>query len=271
MSDEKQPDFQPEFVPPDSRSADATTELDRLFACDTKKMMSRAEAILSRIQLSILLCTVETRAALFAKLHTEISRQASGRSVEVLVACDNKEISIGKKRQNLLEQATGDWVCFIDDDDWIAPTYVDEILAALATKPDCVGFKLHCTTNGMNPQSAIASMRYPKWVENTDGYGHCRSIYHKTPTRRNLALQVGFPDLRYAEDKVFSTGIMKLVTTEAFIDKVLYFYRYRTEPFAQKFGIVSLQRVNARSRSGKPSKISVSRKHRYGAHGEILK
>ena len=187
--------------------------------------------------LSILLATVQARAELFAKLHAHLLRQAEGRSVEILVACDNKEISIGKKRQNLLEQAAGDYVCFVDDDDWCSDDYVDRLLTALSDSPDCVGFLITCTTNGKNPVKAIASMRYPVWCENRDGYAHCRSIYHKTPVLRDLALKVGFRDLRYGEDRHFSEGVMKLVRKEVFVPHVLYHYRFRSEPFAAKYGI----------------------------------
>lgn len=188
-------------------------------------------------RLSVLLPTVINRAALFAKLHAEIQRQCEGRAVEILVACDAKEISIGKKRQNLLEQATGDYIAFIDDDDWIAETYVDRILAALATSPDCVGFLISCTTNGGKPVMAKASMRYRQWGEGVDGYAHTRSPYHKTPHLRSIALQVGFPDLRFGEDRPFSAGITKLIKTEVFVNAVLYHYRFKTESFHQKYGI----------------------------------
>jgi len=188
-------------------------------------------------KLSILLATVIQRADLFAKLHDELQRQAQGKRVELVVACDNKEISIGKKRQNLLEAAKGDYVCYIDDDDWISPTYVDQILKALETSPDCVGFRIQCTMNGGAPQMAIASRRYPHWGDNQDGARFVRSCYHKTPHLRSIGLQVGFPDLRYGEDRIYSEGLMKHVKTESFIDSVLYLYRFRNEPFHAKYGI----------------------------------
>lgn len=190
-------------------------------------------------RLSILLPTVSNRAALFAILHAEIKCQAEGRSVEVLVACDNKEISIGKKRQNLLESAQGDYVVFVDDDDWLAYDYVDRILKALETGPDCVGFLIECTVNGKNPTTAIASLRYKRWGEDEDGYSHTRSPYQKTPVKRELALKAGFPDLRYAEDRAYSAKLLAFLKTEVFIDKVLYFYRYSHENFGNKYGIVS--------------------------------
>lgn len=188
-------------------------------------------------KLSILLCTVVSRANLFALLHAHLLKQAEGKPVEILVACDNKEISIGKKRQNLLEAATGDYVVYIDDDDWVSETYVDQILAALETDPDCVGFKIRCTMNGGAPLMASASMRYKQWGDNQDGFRFVRSCYHKTPHRREIGLRVGFPDLRYCEDKPYSAGIMKYLKTEVYIDDILYEYRYKHENFIMKYGI----------------------------------
>lgn len=223
---------------------------------DIHRRLVFVEAIFLRImtpRLSILLCTVISRANLFALLHAHILKQADGKRVEVLVACDNKEISIGKKRQNLLEQATGDYVCYVDDDDWVADDYVDRILAALESGPDCVGFLITCTTNGRNPKSAIASMRYKEWGENRDGYAHTRGCYHKTPCRREIALKVGFPDLRYAEDKPYARGVTARVRTEVFVPHVLYHYRFRSEPFAAKYGISGAHLV-ARTRQRTDSK-----------------
>lgn len=191
-------------------------------------------------RLSILLATVVSRAPLFAKLEAEIRKQCEGKPVEILIACDNKEISIGKKRQNLLEKATGDYICFIDDDDWIAPDYVDKILAALESSPDCVGFLFDCSTNGNHYGKAKVSLKYKIWADRVDGYKHVRSPHHKVPVKREIALKSGFPDLRYAEDKAYSDGILKYLNSEVFIDETLYFYRYsNNEKFNAKYGITN--------------------------------
>jgi len=202
-------------------------------------------AVATRPLLSILLPTVTCRADLFAALHAHVLRQAQGKPVEVIVACDNKEISIGKKRQNLLEAATGEHVVYVDDDDWIADDYVDSILAALSTNPDCVGFKIECHMNGGRPQLASASLKYKQWDDNKDGFRFVRSPYQKTPVRRSIALLVGFPDLRYAEDKVYSAGLVRHLKTEVFINKVLYIYRFRAENFRTKYGFPSGHRPSA--------------------------
>ncbi len=78
--------------------------------------------------------------------------QTEGLPVEILSIEDNKEISIGAKRQKLLERAIGDYIVFFDSDDLPFNLYTSKILQALESSPDCVGFKIHMTTNGKRPQ-----------------------------------------------------------------------------------------------------------------------
>lgn len=178
--------------------------------------------------LTIGLPTVVGREKLFSELHDEVKRQAEGKPVEIIVALDNKEISIGKKRQNILEQAAGDYIVYIDDDDWIAVDYVDQLLAATEQKPDCIGFKIECTRNGRRPTIASASIRWGDWADGVGGFSHVRTPYQKTPIKRALALCAGFPDMRYGEDRVYSNRVYPLLKTEVYLDKILYYYRFST-------------------------------------------
>lgn len=191
------------------------------------------------IKLSILIATVIDRRHLFEPLYAEFQRQAKDQPVEILYLEDNKEISVGKKRQRLLEMATGEYIAYFDSDDWPREYYVYAILNAIknaAIKPDCVGFSIRMTTNGQNEQTCIHSLKYKVW-EFKDGK-YLRGVTHFNPVRRELALQVGFPDLRFGEDKVYSDGITPLCKTEAYIGLFLFDYRYTThEPHNKKYGI----------------------------------
>ncbi len=62
---------------------------------------------------SILIATVEGRAEKFTALRDHVQAQISDPSeVEIVSLCDNKEMTIGAKRQRLLEMATGDILAF---------------------------------------------------------------------------------------------------------------------------------------------------------------
>lgn len=189
------------------------------------------------IKLSILICTIEKRRALFELLKSKLDRQKTD-EVEILHYLDNKEISVGRKRQLLLEEAKGDYVVFVDDDDDVSEDYVSEILKAIDTQPDCVGMLIDCDMEGIK-RSAIASLKYKDWGENQDGFKYVRSPYHKTPLKRWIALKAGFTDTRFGEDYVYSMKLVKsgLLQTETMVTKPIYFYRYAYENPNTKYGI----------------------------------
>lgn len=189
------------------------------------------------MKLSILICTTIDRRDMFVPLFEDLKNQAEGKSVEILYIEDNKEISVGKKRQQLLDMAKGDYVCFHDSDDWHSEDYIDQILEAIENNPDCVGMKIKC--EGCQGQTAAASIKYKKWEDNKFGYDYVRYIYHKTPVKRTHAIAVGFEDLRFSEDHKYSMGLLNsgLLKDEVFIDKQIYIYRFKYEEPNKKYGI----------------------------------
>jgi len=63
------------------------------------------------------------------KIMKELLKQTQKyNNIELLAFFDNKKRTIGKKRQNMLQLAQGEYVVFIDDDDKIADDYIDEIM-----------------------------------------------------------------------------------------------------------------------------------------------
>lgn len=190
------------------------------------------------MKLSILIATTEDRRLMFTKLYSVFQRQIAGLPVEIKYIEDRKQISIGKKRNDLLKMATGDYIVFFDSDDMPYPEYTKEILQGLESNPDCIGFKIHMTTNGTKPKVCCHSFKYKKWAENVDGYDYVRNVTHFNPVRRDLALKVGFKDLRFGEDFIYANELTKLCKNEVFIDKLLFHYRYTTKvPHKEKYGI----------------------------------
>lgn len=190
--------------------------------------------------LSILICTTYDRRRLFEKLYAELQRQRSEcqEPVEILFEEDGKQISVGAKRQKLLRRATGEYIVFFDSDDYPFQCYLSSILEALKSKPDCVGFLIHMTTNGKKDQTCCHSLQYPVWANNVDGYDYVRNVTHFNPVLREKALQVGFKDMRFGEDRKYSDAVTKLCKTEVFLDKKLFHYRYTTiMSHKRKYGI----------------------------------
>jgi len=201
------------------------------------------------MKLSICICTIETRVAQFSllkhHLQTQINEFGLQRDVEILSECDNKQISVGKKRQNLIEKSKADYVVFVDDDDMIPYYYVQKIIEAIKTTtkpfayypPDCIGFKIEC--KGTVGKTASASNKWDDWANNVGGFDYVRTIYHKNPVKREIALQIGYKDMRFGEDYDYSKRLKEsgLLKEEVFIDEIMYEYRYKFEPHTTKYGI----------------------------------
>src|SRR6478736_2156247 len=103
---------------------------------------------MGNIKLSILIPTVVGREEKLQRLmdvldpqFDELVKEAINTGempVEIIIDKDNKEVSIGAKRQRLLERAMGEYVVFIDDDDLVSETYIQDILNN--TGSDSIGF-----------------------------------------------------------------------------------------------------------------------------------
>lgn len=193
--------------------------------------------------LTIMIPTTVDRREMFKKLYTELWRQViecwAMNEIEIVYEEDSKEISVGAKRQKLLEKANGEFVVGFDSDDWPAPNYINDILQALLQNKDIdhVGFFELCTWDGKNPKISIFSNKYQKWGENIYGYDYIRCANPKSVIRKSKALQVGFADQRFGEDILFSEAVTPLLKSEVFIDKILYYYKYKTQNHDERYGI----------------------------------
>lgn len=182
--------------------------------------------ILNSIKLSILICSIERRKNLLSRLLNELEKQKSD-SVEILVDIDNGLKSIGLKRNNLLKKSKGEYVSFIDDDDLVSSSYVDDILKAIENKPDCIGIEGIITVDGKNPRVFIHSLKYKSWFENKGIY--YRNPNHLNPVKRQIALKALFPDKNSHEDREYSKRIFPLLKSEEYIKKPIYFYLYKSK------------------------------------------
>jgi hypothetical protein len=181
------------------------------------------------LRLSVLICTLPSRSALLDKLVDELYAQADSEGWDIEVIVDSRtNITVGAKRQALLERSRGDYVCFVDDDDWIAHDYVGRICRAIISElsPDCIAISGVMTTAGAVPEPFYNSIANTEW-HSKDG-AHYRTPTHLSPVKRELALQAGFSSMSYGEDHDYSQRLRPLLKTEASTGRApLYFYFYQ--------------------------------------------
>lgn len=187
---------------------------------------------LKRPKLSILICTVlqrrDTFKALVDSLHAQIFNLPNPWDVEVLYISDNGEMSVGAKRNQLLDWARGEYICYVDDDDRIWGDYIAKILKALETKPECVGINTITTFDGVGPQ-----MReyYPEHLSigNVIQDGIVKSPpYHLNPIRADIAKSARFPNKNLQEDCAYAEQVRSKIKSGITIKDPIYHYDFST-------------------------------------------
>jgi hypothetical protein len=135
--------------------------------------------------------------------------------------------SIGVKRQRMVENSTGQYVAFVDDDDMISADYVSRILPCLAKSPDCVGITMHVKIDGRDWSPSPIFKHSLQFRFNYHWQGQDRTPHHLCPLKREMALKSRFSDKMWGEDYDFAMGLLPHLKTEEWSgDDPLYFYEY---------------------------------------------
>jgi glycosyltransferase involved in cell wall biosynthesis len=176
-------------------------------------------------KLSILICSLQERADKLRKLLNRLEPQKT-EEVEILIELDNRERSTGEKRNALIEKAAGEYIAFVDDDDLVSTDYIQKILAASETSPDCIGMEGLITFQSKNiTRKFIHSMKYSSWFTKDDVYYRCPN--HLNPVKRDIAKKVGFLNISVGEDHDYSNRLFPLLKTEVYIQEPIYYYLTR--------------------------------------------
>ena len=175
------------------------------------------------MKLSILICHLNSRKVQFTNLYKKLSDQAKPYQgeIEILVDGDNGEKTIGRKRNDLLFRAAGDYTAYIDDDDDVSDDYIYSVMDALAQDPDVVGIEgiLKTSKGGWAFKHSI---EFQSWYTGSDAF--YRTPNHLNPVRRIIACSVGFPEIGFGEDKIYSDAIRRQLKKEVYIDHPIYIY-----------------------------------------------
>ena len=184
-------------------------------------------------KLSILIPTTISRTDFHSRLLNEIEfqrrRLANYDDIEVIMNIDNGEKSTGRKRNELIAQAKGDYVVGVDSDDQITDVYLKKLLDVCDSSADCGELRGLYFLNGKYDRPFIHSIKYTHWWQDANGY--YRNPNHISCLRRELILDIPFPDIYVGEDgkfseALFASGRMK---KEYSMSETLYLYYDRTK------------------------------------------
>jgi len=158
---------------------------------------------------SILIPTLHSRKNLFDKLLSEVQRQINEiktAKIEVLYEVDNRELTLGAKRNLLISRAFGKYCCFVDDDDVISPNYLKTFLPMLEEDYDCASIVGAYYHKGNFIKLFYHSLDVKEWYETYDRYWRSPSPLNMIKTE--ICKKVQYADIRDTEDHEFSKRLI---------------------------------------------------------------
>lgn len=179
--------------------------------------------------LSILIPSIPSRLNMLSSLLKKIDDNLGSRrkDVEILVVIDNKQKSIGEKRDNLLQICTGTYFMFLDDDD----DFTDLICILDAVEDssvDVITFKSVCKNN--NGSEFIVTHRLGNPIEHISdengNYLDCNRPPFHNCVWHNRYKKFHFPFVSYGEDWGWLKQFVGKASSEIHIDKVIYKYNF---------------------------------------------
>ena len=180
------------------------------------------------ITLSILICSVETEERqgklkkLIYELHRQISKNYAEEIVEIIVDTDNMNKSVGKKRNDLIEKSQGEFICFIDDDDFVSENYLSIILHHLNSGIDILLIGIDHIKNGVNEIKILPSLYIDNLITNEAVFR--TNHFHLCPHKKSIAKNVLFECINFAEDMLYSQNMVKHINNSFIIYEPIYIY-----------------------------------------------
>ena len=156
------------------------------------------------------------------ELHRQISKNYAEEIIEIIIDSDNMIKSVGKKRNDLIEKAEGEYICFIDDDDFISENYLSIILNQLNSGIDILLIGIDHIQNGVKQTKILPSLYIDNL--NTGEAVFKTNHFHLCPHKKSIAKSVLFECINFAEDMLYSQNMVKHINNSFLISEPIYIY-----------------------------------------------
>jgi len=205
-----------------------------ILICHDKKR----SVFLSRLKMNLMLSAIRSSINVDSKYEYSSGNyfilQISPDHVAEVIIDDTESISIGEKRNNLLQKANAKYVVFIDDDDLISSDYFIQLSNAIEKDVDCCGLIGKYFENGIFKSNFVHSIKYKSYYEEEGVL--VRPPNHLNMIRSEIAKKFSFSDKNYGEDTEWAMKIAEadVLKTEYEVKEPIYYYEKLTyEPILE--------------------------------------
>lgn len=179
-------------------------------------------------RLSILIPSIPSRWDKARKLFDHVQSMIGDKDIEVLLLMDNKQRTIGEKREALKNASNGKYFMFVDDDDSLYS--VDEIYEATGNDVDVITFKSKCRNSDGSTYIVTAGLKNEVEHNTQDGrYLDCKRPPFTQSAWASRFKQFSFPASNYSEDWEWVKQCLPTAFLSTHIDEVLHGYNFDPE------------------------------------------
>jgi hypothetical protein len=141
---------------------------------------------------------------LLQSIHDKMKRLAPSIRYTIQLAYDNREVSIGLKRQSLLQSAEGKYSAFIDDDDDITDAYVEDLAQTIRGSYSVMRLR-----GRIHPYTFTHSLAVPLNSPMAKDEVFLRPPNHLNPMLSDVAKCIPFGDATNGEDLDWTIRLSK--------------------------------------------------------------
>jgi glycosyltransferase involved in cell wall biosynthesis len=190
--------------------------------------------------LSILIATIPERYPVFIRLLNDLMRQVYRMNnehptlgmVEIIfddsVKFTEGGKSIGGKRNDLRQRATGKYSIFLDDDEVVAPNYVETIVRMCQKDADVVTFRVLFKSDHYWSVLNLSLENKKDEQANPDDIIQ-RRVWHVCAIKTDITKKEHFSEINHNEDGDWLKRIIPLLKSEVHTDAILLQYNHSEE------------------------------------------
>jgi len=144
----------------------------------------------------------------------KIMEKYKDKNVALITYYENRGLSYARNKG--FDVSIGDFITYIDSDDYVDPAYIEHILEAIKTNKDFYRLSWHMF---LGREEDYIAHKLPSWNCSVWSYVYNRRIH-----------TVRFDETKErTEDMVFTNATIKDGMRQGYIHKIIYYYRYLRE------------------------------------------
>ena len=187
-----------------------------------------------KFKLSILICSLPNRLDTLYDLVLDLENQSRNKNVQILYLGDNKSLTVGEKRNLLLDASSGEYITFIDDDHVVSADYIDSVLEGLKTEKNVITFEVRITNEEKEDVPYIFGKTERGHRVQHKGKQYKKVMPNHLCVWKKEIIKERFPHINLSEDWKWAKLMLEHYTDADIhnIDKVLYHYKFN--PFTSE-------------------------------------